>query len=262
MNIEDMNQLKEILSFPTKTGQEHEFVAYICNLIREMGYAPETDTMGNIFVTKGITDMYPLVVAHLDTVNSIKSVDVVEELRPNAQGEIKLALCAHESITGENAGLGADDKNGVYICLQLLKNVDNIKVYFAVQEETGCHGSYFAVENNAKFFINVAYAMMWDSPENDTTSYTLMGINLFDVHGEFFRIVKPILLAHGINKFQAHPYTDSMVLREQFGFANLNLAAGYYRYHSRYEYTVVEDVMRAIDLGLSLVTTLGVVQYT
>ncbi len=261
MKPEALTLLKEILSFPTKTGYEHEFVTYLCNLIADMGYTAEKDDKGNIFVTKGIAKVYPLVLAHLDTVHSIKAVDIVEEYHPNAQGELKTALCAYESLTGEPAGLGADDKNGVFVCLQLLEQVQNIKVFFAVEEETGCHGSHYAVENNHSFFDDIAYGIMVDSPENDTMSYTLMGEHLFDIDGPFSAIVMPILTQYGIKKYQHHPYTDSMVIREKFGFANLNVAAGYYRYHSRSEYAVIDDVENAVHLVFSLIRELGEFRY-
>ena len=38
-------------------------------------------------------------------------------------------------------GIGADDKNGVWMCLECLRDFKVMKCAFFVQEETGCKGS-------------------------------------------------------------------------------------------------------------------------
>jgi len=52
-----------------------------------------------------------------------------------------------------------------------------------------------------------------------------------------------------------------MMLKKKFNFPCLNFAAGYYRYHTPYEYVVVEDVQNAINLGLKVVKQLGNKKY-
>jgi hypothetical protein len=48
---------------------------------------------------------------------------------------------------------------------------------------------------------------------------------------------------------------------EEFDFCCLNLAAGYYRYHTKYEYVIVDDVQNGYDLGVKLVEILGENKY-
>jgi putative aminopeptidase FrvX len=64
----------------------------------------------------------------------------------NSQYEIKPALKAYNDL-GNPTGIGGDDKCGVYACLELLKELPNLKAAFFVSEETGCHGSKKADPN-------------------------------------------------------------------------------------------------------------------
>ena len=221
---------------------------------RRKGYKYEKDDLGNLYVTKGISDYYPLVLAHTDSVHDIEEMIVREEYLPNSQGESKLALKAYTKEDGSPTAIGGDDKAGVFICLQLLEKFDVIKGFFPVAEETGCHGSRGA---NEEFFKDVGYAIQFDSTENDTMSLSLMGVQLFEQKSEFFNKTRNIILEHGFTEWRHHPYTDTMVLKDKFNFACLNFAAGYYNYHTSNEYVIVEDVKNSIKLGENVIGKLG-----
>ena len=68
-------------------------------------------------------------------------------------------------------------------------------------------------------------------------------------------------MEHGFSEWKHHPYTDTMVLKQRFDFPCLNFAAGYYEYHTKYEYVVVEDVENAINLGEKVINKLGNQKY-
>ena len=53
----------------------------------EKGYKYEKDDLGNLYVTKGVSDYYPLVLTHTDSVHDIEEMIVKEEYLPNSQGE-------------------------------------------------------------------------------------------------------------------------------------------------------------------------------
>ena len=247
-------KLKELLSIPTKTWEEDRLIAYLIEHFESRGYHYEIDDMGNLYVTKGISEYYPLVLAHTDSVHDIKEMVVKEEYLPNSQGNKKLALKAYTKDGNLPTGIGGDDKAGVFICLQLLERFNVIKGFFPVAEETGCHGSRGAKES---FFNNVGYAIQFDSTENDTMSLSLMGTQLFEQDSEFFNKTKGLILEHGFTEWRHHPYTDTMVLKERFNFSCLNFAAGYYNYHSNNEYVIVEDVLNSTLLGESVIKKLG-----
>ena len=247
-------KLKELLSIPTKTWEEERLINYLIGHFEEMGYDYEKDDLGNLYVTKGVSDYYPLVLAHTDSVHDIVEMEVREEYLPNSQGESKLALKAYTKEDGAPTGIGGDDKAGVFICLQLLEKFDVIKAFFPVAEETGCHGSRGAKE---EFFKDVGYAIQFDSTENDTMSLSLMGVRLFEQKSEFFNKTRNIILEHGFTEWRHHPYTDTMVLKDKFNFACLNFAAGYYNYHTVNEYVVIDDVKNSIKLGENVISKLG-----
>ena len=247
-------KLKELLAIPTKTWEEDRLISYLIEHFEARGYHYELDDMGNLYVTKGISEYYPLVLAHTDSVHDIKEMVVKEEYLPNSQGDKKLALKAYTKDGNLPTGIGGDDKAGVFICLQLLERFNVIKGFFPVAEETGCHGSRGAKE---EFFKNVGYAIQFDSTENDTMSLSLMGTQLFEQDSEFFNKTKGLILEHGFSEWRHHPYTDAMVLKERFNFSCLNFAAGYYNYHSDNEYVIVEDVLNSTLLGESVIKKLG-----
>ena len=259
MKQKNLKHLKEVLSIPTKTWKEELMIQYLIDYCGEKGFQCETDDNGSVYVTKGKTDLYPCVVAHIDTVHEPVEMVVNEETLPNAQGEPKLSLKAYEKDTGNPTGIGGDDKAGVFICLKMLEQIDNIKAFFPVAEETGCHGSSDA---NEDFFKDVGYAIQFDSTENDTMSLTLMGVKLFEEDSEFFTSVKDIILEHGLKNWRNHPYTDTMRLKEKFDFSCLNFAAGYYNYHTAEEYVVVDDVQNTCDMAVKVIETLGENKYT
>jgi len=247
-------KLKELLAIPTKTWEEDRLISYLIEHFESRGYHYELDELGNLYVTKGISEYYPLVLAHTDSVHDITEMVVKEEYLPNSQGDKKLALKAYTKDGNLPTGIGGDDKAGVFICLQLLERFNVIKGFFPVAEETGCHGSRGAKE---EFFNNVGYAIQFDSTENDTMSLSLMGTQLFEQDSEFFNKTKGLILEHGFTEWRHHPYTDTMVLKERFNFACLNFAAGYYNYHSNNEYVIVEDVLNSTLLGEGVIKKLG-----
>ena len=254
---EKLVRLKNILSVPTKTWEEDDLIEYIVTNTKDFDIM-DIDDLGNIYITKGKADYYPCFVAHLDSVHEKVAMVVEEEMLPNAQGELKLALKAYEEISGEPTGIGGDDKAGVFICLELLRELDVCKIFLPVAEETGCHGSKEADEN---FFKDVGYALQFDSTENDTMSLSLMGVKLFKENSEFINKTKDVILEHGITEWLNHPYTDTMMLKKKFDFSCLNFAAGYYNYHTKNEYVVVEDVLNSLTLGKKVTKILGENKY-
>jgi acetylornithine deacetylase/succinyl-diaminopimelate desuccinylase-like protein len=54
-----------------------------------------------------------------------------------------------------------------------------------------------------------------------------------------------------------HPYTDVYALRTQFNFSCINFSIGYYDYHTRNEYVVIEDVYNGIEMGKKMIESLG-----
>jgi tripeptide aminopeptidase len=254
----DYNLLKEVLSIPTKTYQEDLMVNFICEWLTNNNIPHYVDGMNNIYATKqtdSSVEYFPCIVSHTDTVHNIDTINVVEEMLPNAQGEIKLSLKAYND-NNIPTGIGGDDKCGVYACLELLKELPNVKASFFVSEETGCKGSFKA---DPTFFDNVGYAIQFDAPENNMISEYLMGVNMFDRKSKFFEIGGKLITEHfpSNTKYHKHPYTDIYAIKTLFDISCFNISIGYYQYHTRNEYVVVDDVFNGIKVGKLMIQELG-----
>jgi len=259
---QDTTLLKEVLSVPTKTYQEHRMVEFLVNWLTENNIDHYVDDKMNVYATKQETaelpeDFYfPCVIAHTDTVHNIDTINVKEMMLPNAQGELNPSLKAYND-EGLPTGIGGDDKCGVFACLTLLQELPNLKAAFFVSEETGCHGSRAA---DPEFFENVGYGIQFDAPENWMITEKCFGQILFDRDTEFFEKVDEILTEGMVNedmRYMVHPYTDVYALRSKFDFACVNFSIGYYDYHTKNEYVVVEDVFNGIEMGRKMIESLG-----
>lgn len=254
--------LKEVLSVPTKTYQEEKMVEFLVNWLTENNISHFVDEFNNVYATKQESqdlpeDFYfPCVISHTDTVHNIDTINIFEEMLPNAQDELKLSYKAYND-QGNPTGIGGDDKCGVFACLTLLKELPNLKAAFFVSEETGCHGSLRASED---FFQNVGYGIQFDAPENWMITEKCFGQVLFDRDTEFFEKCDKVLtegMDNSLMQYMVHPYTDVYALRSKFDFSCINISIGYYNYHTKNEYVVVEDVFNGIEMGRKMIEGLG-----
>lgn len=118
-----MELLKELYTINSKSGKEDKIKKFILSYICNIPLHIETDEIGNLFITKGNVQLYPCVVAHLDEVHEL-STRIIIEIPP--------IVCAVNEV-GERVGVGADDKNGIWIALKLLEKCENIKVALFVE---------------------------------------------------------------------------------------------------------------------------------
>jgi hypothetical protein len=239
--------LKRICEVPTQTYHEDAMVKFLMDFVssNESRYGRcWTDQYKNVFIVKGTGQYLPCVAAHIDTVQSLAAVTVREE-----NGRI-IAVGAE----GQRVGFGADDKSGVFICLELLEQFDNIAVAFFAAEEVGCVGARNA---DKRFFEQVGYVVEFDCPSWGLMSYTVSGEQLFANHGEFIRTAFPVLQNHGITQWQRHPYTDVMAVRQRFPISCLNLASGYYNWHQVSEYIKLSDTAAMLVAAADIIDVFG-----
>ena len=58
-------------------------------------------------------------------------------------------------------------------------------------------------------------------------------------------------------KLHRHPYTDVWPIKRFHPISCINLATGYYRYHTHFEYVVVDEVLNAVVMGRRCIEALG-----
>lgn len=267
----NLNKFKELLSVPSKTYQEDKMVKYLMDELSQMeGIEVVCDDHKNIYVTKGTLDegeYYPMFISHTDTVHNLVDEIIVKEeylLRPYTFGKEfgdKQVLCLKAYDKNEiPTGIGGDDKCGIYICLELLRQLDKVKVAFFVSEETGCNGSKMV---NTEFLNNVGYCTQYDAPGDHLISYSCMGTVLFDKDGEFFDLSLRAITKGFKNEMmvQSHPYTDIMIMKQKSDLSCINMSCGYYNMHTANEFVCIDDVERSIVAGKNMVDSLGLKRY-
>ena len=245
-----INRLIEILSIPTFFNQEHDLLRYLIKYLKTTDYTFTVDITGNLYITKGVADIYPCVCAHTDSVHENDDITICEIALKDSTRLIG------KTSNGEQCGIGADDKAGVFICMELLEILPAVKVALFASEEFGCIGSQ---NSDPDFFKNVGYVIEFDCPSFNSVSLYSNGVQLFDKQADFYQTIKPILTEHmGAEPILCHhPYTDVWALKCQYLFSCINISTGYYKYHQDNEYVVVDQVIKAITMGKLCIEALG-----
>ena len=267
MDNKSIARFKELLSVPSKTYQEDQMVEYISWVLDSIeGVEYYTDEMNNIYATKrqdGFYGKFPMFVAHTDTVHSIVPEIVVKEQtlpKPSTFGrtfdETQFDVLKAYTPDGTPTGIGGDDKCGIFICLELLRTLSNVKVGLFVSEETGCIGSS---KCDVKFLNDVGYIIQYDAPGNHLITEVCSGVRLFEENGGFIKRALPVIerTMETDMDLQSHPYTDVSQLKKKSDVSCINISCGYYEMHSPNEFIVLNDVEKAIRTGINLVNEFG-----
>lgn len=140
------------------------------------------------------------------------------------------------------AGLGADDKNGIWIALQCFLKYSAIKLAFFVEEETGCCGSHAC---DMSFFNDARFVIQCDRKGNSDFVATACGVKLCtdkfveDAKIGNFKYTK--CLSGGL--------TDVKTLRSKgLKVCSCNISCGYYNPHTDYEITDFKDLQNCLSL--------------
>lgn len=247
-----LDLLKRLLAVPSYTFHEQRMAAFLIAHVNERGVAhcgrATVDEHNNVYIVKGNAQFAPCLAAHTDTVHNWKEVQIVQQ-----DG----TLVGFDAL-GRRIGTGGDDKAGICVSLKLIERFENIAAVFFSAEEVGCIGARKA---RADFFERVGYVVEFDCPGAGLLSYTSGGERLFKNDGPFIQRALPVLKRHGSTKWQRHPFSDVMALRQRFSFECLNLSAGYRQWHRDDEHVNLAEVAAAVALGEELVRALGEQRY-
>ena len=87
----------------------------------------------------------------------------------------------------------------------------------------------------------------------------LMSKPMFNRNSEFFKVGGRLITEHfpSDTKYHSHPYTDIYPLNKNFDLSCFNISIGYYNYHTKNEYVVVEDTYNGIKVGKLMIEELG-----
>lgn len=236
-----MNLLKQLYSIHSHSGQEQEITQYIIDWVSKnvADASCEVDSVGNVYITKGDSDTYPVLAAHLDQVQRHREQDfqVVET------DDI---LFGYSPSEREFQGIGGDDKNGIWIALKCLTQYDVLKAVFFVGEEIGCVGSS---KCDMAFFADARFVVECDRRGNNDLITSISGLDI--ASRKFIDDIQPALFEY---KESSGLMTDVLELAERgVGVACINISCGYYSPHTEQEYTVKEDIVNALALVMHII---------
>lgn len=231
-----MNLLKTLYEIHSPSGNEKAMKKFIKGYVKKHipGVTIKNDHVGNLYMIKGNSETYPCVVAHLDQVQREHSKDFKAI-------ETEDIIFGYSPRNRRREGLGADDKNGIWIALKCLEKYECMKVAFFVSEEIGCVGS-----RNAElgFFEDTRFVI-----EPDRRGYEDLITNISYTSLCSDEFLKDI----GFNAFgyqeEFGMMTDVLELKEKgLKVSCLNLSCGYYEPHTEHEFTVKKDLLNCLGL--------------
>lgn len=231
-----MNLLKTLYEIHSPSGNEKAMKKFIKGYVKKHipGVTIKNDHVGNLYMIKGNSETYPCIVAHLDQVQREHSKDFKAI-------ETEDIIFGYSPRNRRREGLGADDKNGIWIALKCLGKYECMKVAFFVSEEIGCVGS-----RNAElgFFEDTRFVI-----EPDRRGYEDLITNISYTSLCSDEFLKDIGFdAFGYNE-EFGMMTDVLELKERgLKVSCLNLSCGYYEPHTEHEFTVKKDLLNCLEL--------------
>ena len=173
----DLKLLKKIFLAERPPGKEQEAISLIlnyCKNIQNLTY--KLDSENNLFITKNTNNQkyVSCMIAHMDSIITHKG----DRLISIRNGEIR----GFQKSDHTQCSLGADDGIGICIVLQLLKELEDVKVIFTTQEEIGGIGAYAACYNK-DFFKNINFFIQADRRGTFDLITPLKTGEFSDIHG-------------------------------------------------------------------------------
>lgn len=230
-----MKLLQQLYSISSKSGMEDRIKSFILDYLRDVDMVIKTDDIGNLFITKGLAETYPCLAAHLDEIHVPCEREVVVD------GDVLYAV----DRLWNRVGCGADDKNGLWIIMNLLKTESVLKAALFVQEErdgelSGCRGSRMC---DLSFFDNVKYVIECDRKGASDVVSIGKG-EVFLCESDF--IHQAILQKYGYEMVRGGK-TDVVELKMRgLNIPVCNVSCGYYNAHKNSEYTRFRELKRCL----------------
>ncbi len=230
MTNEQLELLKKLYLAHSPSRNEEEVAKIVKNELTIMKIPFEVDDKLQIYrFVRG----QPIFAAHMDQVGRVR----IKE------------LYIHRGCIFGDGNLGADDKNGVWILLQLLNKFPNISFIFSTCEECG-----FEIDSLLKKkedeLKETPYGLVFDRRHGgDIIGWTNDYCNK-DFEDDVHELGK---------EFGYSPTRGSISDCDQlsrFGVPCVNLSCGYYNPHSEDEFTALVELENALNFADKILSTL------
>ncbi len=239
----DYTLLKQIYAAHSLSGKEGKRRKVVRDYVRKN--IPDctmfTDPAGNLFITRGQSDTYPCIAAHLDMVCETRSRD----FNTYETDEILFGFSL-KNRRQESAGM--DDGNGIFAAILMLERFPVMKVALFTREEVGAQG---ASECDLSWFDDCRFVI-----EPDRKG----GTDIITDNGWITLCSDEFLKATGYEAYGYKPttglLTDVFCLKERgLAVSAINLSIGYIEHHTNREVTVKADLERGIDFIAHVIET-------
>lgn len=232
-------QLVKLLNIHGISSDETRVRKYLKPILEDMMDVVTVDSYGNLLAEKKVGNgegATVLLSAHMDTVRGVLSDRKLVE--------------KNGVYTSNKGALGADDRAGIAIIMEVLRNIEmlsfegTVKVAFSREEEIGCVGSG---KIDANWYSDVDLAIVVDRKGNRDIVTGCYGAFCSDAVGYFFEDVSKMqnmdwkAIEGGVSDAMTFAYA---------GINSVNLSAGYMNEHTSKEYVVFEDMKDTVRLIL------------
>ena len=242
-----MELLEKLYKVSSPSGQERTMQKFIMDYCKthQPDVSIKKDKTGNIYLTKGVDKTYPCVVAHIDEVHQRNKDKEIVVHRNVLFGIDRKAM--------KPTGIGADDKNGIWVALNLLTTEKVLKCAFFVGEEIGCVGSERA---DMDFFSDVRFVLQCD--RRNGTDFICNASHVELSNKAFYERCGAAKFGY---KMTNGLQTDVVSLKERgLKVCAANLSCGYYNPHQDTEMTRFDELQNCLALCEHIIQTVPEVQ--
>jgi len=233
--MEDIIRLKDlinVLKVPSMSKKEYYMRKFIIKKLKEINVPYTEDETGNIY---NLIPNTPLLSAHMDTVGDVEDMAVLNFVHEE------------NGIISGFGNIGADDKVGIFVILELLKRYENISYVFTVQEETGSVGARMFVNNNSELLNELLYCIVIDRRGDSDIISTQNDYCVQEFENDILSVITGFKPALG-------SISDADVFNDYLSC--INISCGYYKPHTQEEFIVWNNVVKTYHAVKTIITKL------
>lgn len=202
----------------TQNGVKEYMTAYLMS----KGYQPICED--GFLYAKGTVPV--LLVAHMDTVHKELCKEIVRE----------------DGKLSSPQGIGGDDRCGIYIIMNIVKEL-NCSVLLCEDEEIGGVGARKFTKSDYINSLDVNYMLEFDRKGSNDAVYYSCDNKEFKA---FIECASSFKEAYG-------SFSDISVLMSAANLSAVNLSSGYYNAHTTKEYVVYDEMMDVVNEAKSII---------
>jgi len=203
---------------------QNQLIDYLPEVLKGLQYKPVVEK-GFIYA-KG--ELPVLLVAHMDTVHITPPIDIINK----------------NGIISSPQGIGGDDRCGIYIILEIIKEL-RCSVLFTEDEEIGAKGAKKFCNSPIMKNVSVNYIIEFDRRGNNDAVF-------YDCDNEEF---EEFITSNSFFRFAWGSFSDITFIAPCLKVAAVNLSSGYYNAHTLREYIDLKEVVAIIKEAKKIIST-------